>query len=779
MAPKTNYLQEYQRALSAYMNGDYPEAASITDELLQEHGDEPNLQLLRGHIHRCLLEFEAAKGCYHTVLNLTSDQELLGYAREGIVAAEEALAEDQTHAQLEGGQAFFSSLDQAVTEAGGGLGAERPDIDPYGEPTFGEINPFALGLQAAGSNPFLGGEEGPPLEPVLAESNPFGGVELGAEEDLAETRIFRSPEAASAISASPETWGSAEDLESEPMTGDRTLIMNMSGTSAIDGEAVVPLPVGDDAPPMQNLFNFEAQVDEPAMETTFVEEESAPLVAQSTSDRLTSPRTSGRLTPATPATPVASGRPAGSTTSPTAVRSQGAPMRWLVAGGVGAAAALVGFAIRQPVVAPIVSAGAAGTAAAYFASRGRGSSGGGGSMNRQALGDLISGCEALGQGNYTSARLSLDSTEMGDLVLAFNSMVDKVSERTSELQTKAEEVEQAREDLQRQVIRLLDDVEGAARGDLTVQAEVTADILGAVADSFNLTIQNIRQIVQQVKMAAVQVNRSAAESEIFARELSANALRQAQDLAVTLNSVQLMMDSIQRVADSVREAEEVGRRAEETAFKGGEAVDETVVGIQTIRESVAETTRKVKRLAESTQEISKIVNLISQVASKMNLLALNASIEAARAGESGRGFAIVADEVRQLSDRVGKSSKEIEQIVLQIQSETGTVMTAMEEGTQQVIRGTRLAEQAKRSLEEIIQVSQRIAGLVQSITADTIKQTEVSRSVTQVMQSVELTAQETSQEAQKVSVSLQTLVEVSRMLQSSVERFRLGSTEPL
>ena len=130
---------------------------------------------------------------------------------------------------------------------------------------------------------------------------------------------------------------------------------------------------------------------------------------------------------------------------------------------------------------------------------------------------------------------------------------------------------------------------------------------------------------------------------------------------------------------------------------------------------MAQTTRKVKRLAESSQEISKIVALISQIASRTNLLALNASIEAARAGEAGRGFAIVADEVRQLANRVAKALKEIEQIVKQIQSETGSVMTAMEEGTQQVIQGTHLAEQAKRSLEDIVQVSDRIHTLVRSI----------------------------------------------------------------
>ncbi len=396
---------------------------------------------------------------------------------------------------------------------------------------------------------------------------------------------------------------------------------------------------------------------------------------------------------------------------------------------------------------------------------------------QQGMQNLQEQFTSVSQGNLNARATVFAEDEMGHLATSFNQMSRVILTTTSEAQRKAQEQEQAKEDLQRQVIRLLDDVEGAARGDLTVQAEVTADVLGAVADSFNLTIQNLREIVQQVSVAARQVSKASTENEMFARSLSADALRQAEELAVTLNSVQVMTDSIQRVAESAREAEEVARSASTTALRGGESVERTVAGILAIRETVAETTRKVKRLAESSQEISKIVALISQIASRTNLLALNASIEAARAGEAGRGFAIVADEVRQLADRAAKASKEIEQIVLQIQSETSGVMTAMEEGTQQVIEGTRLAEQAKRSLEDIIQVSNRIDVLVRSITADTVEQTETSRAVAQVMQSVELTAQETSQESQRVSASLQNLVGVARDLLTSVERFKVDAAE--
>ena len=387
--------------------------------------------------------------------------------------------------------------------------------------------------------------------------------------------------------------------------------------------------------------------------------------------------------------------------------------------------------------------------------------------------DLKSQFESMQKGNLNAQATVSSEDEFGKLASSFNNMVHVISRTMTEAQGKAEEQEQAKEELQRQVIRLLDDVEGAARGDLTVRAEVSADVLGAVADSINLTIQNLREIVQQVKTAARQVNKGTTDSEMFARALSSDALRQAEELAVTLNSVQAMTEAIQRTGESAREAESVARSASATAKKGGEAVDRTLGGILEIRQTVVESTRKVKRLAEGSQEISKIVALISQIASRTNLLALNASIEAARAGDAGRGFAIVADEVRQLADRSAKALKEIEQIVRQIQGETGAVMTAMEEGNQQVIQGTHLAEQAKRSLDDIVQVSDHIDTLVRSISANMLQQTENSRSVATVVQSVELTAQETSQEAQRVSGSLHSLTKVAGDLLTSVERFRV------
>ncbi len=771
----SNYLSDYERATSAYVTGDYAEAARIADSLLRQYDEMPNLHLLRGHIYLCTQDYAQAREHYQRVLVLTDDPELVEYAQNGINDVNQYLAQEPVQddftapINLNGdrGDNPFAVADLYESER---EEAAPPETLVFREPApTVTANPFADVGEAMSEpvyNPFAVAEESvheePPLEPFPSS--------VGAEDDLMaggdHTLIMDAPFAGRSQRFAEDELdplGTSHTPSSEePDQGD-TLLMDPANRPTWTEPAAEP-----------NLFSF-AQT-----EAGFADDD--PLTGGTPRDHLDNTDALGVIPAVEPPVTRPSLKKAPAPTANvvvpmTPVRKPAGGLAKSLVHGLVVAGLAGGAAFLVPKPAGAVLAAVLGGGAAIALG------GGGGGVKsqrvRQFTEELRLSCEALGRGEFQSSLSVVGQDELTEAALAYNQMLTQIRERFQELQDKAEEVERSREDLQRQVIRLLDDVEGAARGDLTVQAEVSADILGAVADSFNLIIQNIRQIVQQVKTSALQVGRGATDSEYFARELSSNALRQAQELAGTLNSVQMMTDSIQRVAESAREAAEVARKASETALRGGEAVDQTVVGIQSIRESVAETTRKVKRLAESSQEINKIVNSIGQIAQRTNLLALNASIEAAKAGEAGRGFAIVADEVRQLADRTSRASKEIEQIVLQIQSETGLVMTAMEEGTQEVIRGTRVAEQAKRALEEIIQVSQQIDTLVQSITADTVRQTEVSRNVTQVMQSVELTAQETSQESQRVSVSLQNLVEVSRGLQASVERFRLGTTEPL
>ncbi|WP_315790839.1 methyl-accepting chemotaxis protein [Fischerella sp. JS2] len=333
---------------------------------------------------------------------------------------------------------------------------------------------------------------------------------------------------------------------------------------------------------------------------------------------------------------------------------------------------------------------------------------------------------------------------------------------------------QQKEALQMQLLELLSNVEGAASGDLTVRADVTAGEIGTVADFFNSIVESLRDIVTQVKVAASQVNQAIGTNSGAIHQLAEEALAQAAEIDHTLNAVDQMTASIQAVADSAQQAAIVAQNASTTAAKSGQAMDMTVQNILHLRETVGETAKKVKRLGESTQQISRVVALINQISMQTNLLAINAGIEAARAGEEGQGFAVVAEEVGELAARSAAATKEIEQIVENIQRETSEVVQAMEIGTAQVVEGTRIVEEAKGSLSQILEVSRQIDGLVQSISTTTASGVETSQIVSELMKQIAIISKRTSDSSLQVSESLQQTVKISQNLQETVGTFKVN-----
>jgi methyl-accepting chemotaxis protein PixJ len=340
--------------------------------------------------------------------------------------------------------------------------------------------------------------------------------------------------------------------------------------------------------------------------------------------------------------------------------------------------------------------------------------------------------------------------------------------------TDSDDERHQKETLQQQLLELLNDVEGAARGDLTVRANVTAGEIGTVADFFNSIVESLRDIVTQVQKAATHVNTAIGSNEGAMRHLAEEALTQAAEINRTLDAVDQMTQSMKAVAESAEKAAFVANHAANTATKSGHAMDLTVQNILSLRETVGETAKKVKRLGESSQQISRVVSLINQIAIQTNLLAINAGIEAARAGEEGQGFAVVAEEVGELAVRSAAATQEIEQIVENIQRETSEVVQAMEIGTTQVVEGTLIVEEAKQSLSEILDVSRQIDFLVQSISTATASQVETSQSVSQLMKDIAAISERTSNSSRQVSESLQQTVEISQQLQETVEAFKVS-----
>ncbi len=344
----------------------------------------------------------------------------------------------------------------------------------------------------------------------------------------------------------------------------------------------------------------------------------------------------------------------------------------------------------------------------------------------------------------------------------------------SEQQKKSEEEQRKeKEELQEQAFRLLMQVDPVSKGDLTIRATVTENEIGTIADSYNSTVENLRKIVTQVQSAAKEVTKNTNVNNDYMQSLSQRAIQQTQQIQTALNRVETMNQSIMMVATSTMEAEKVVQESANTVAKGDEAMNRTVEGILAIRETVAETAKKVKRLGESSQKISKVVNLINGFTDQTNLLALNASIEASHAGEEGRGFAVVAQEVRNLAKQSAEATGEIAKLVKDIQAETNEVVAAMEEGTQQVVVGTKLVDEAKNTLTEITRASGKINKLVEAIAAAAIEQSKDSEIVGRTMTQVAKIAQDNSLSANEILQSFKELLDLSQELQGTVAKFKV------
>lgn len=342
-----------------------------------------------------------------------------------------------------------------------------------------------------------------------------------------------------------------------------------------------------------------------------------------------------------------------------------------------------------------------------------------------------------------------------------------------QVQVFSQHQQQQAELLRHQLISLVNNVEEATQGNLTVRAEVTEGEIGTVADFFNAVIESLGEIVTQVKRTTTQVNAALGENEGAIRQLSFVSNQQAEEATRTLDSIEQMSHSIQQVADSACQAAAVTRIASVTAQESGEVMDRTVETILNLQETVAETAKKLERLGSSSQQIFQVVSLIKEIALQTNLLAINAGLEATRAGEEGKGFAIVAKEIGDLAAHSANATKDIEEIVAVIQAETKQVFEAMQQSVIQVVEGTHMVEVTKQSLGRILEVSHQIDQLVESISIAAGTQAKTSQVVTNLMKQMAKVSAETSQASHEISNSLQQTVVIAHQLQASVEVFKV------
>lgn len=378
---------------------------------------------------------------------------------------------------------------------------------------------------------------------------------------------------------------------------------------------------------------------------------------------------------------------------------------------------------------------------------------------------VLSGSLASTEGRAGLASIKIAFGLLGIILVVFVIIIVLIYRASN---SSVSESTQQNEDNQAAILLLLDELTDLAEGDLRVQATVTKSFTGAIADSINFSIDQMRELVSKINETSVKVSNAADQTQNSVSALSEASQRQANEIADVSEAVTEMAVSIDMVSDNAAESFSVAERSVEIASKGAAVVQNTIVGMDNIRGQIQETAKRVKRLGESSQEIGDIVALINDIADQTNILSLNAAIQASMAGDAGKGFAVVADEVQRLADRSGAAAKQISALIKTIQSDTNEAVTSMEQTTAEVVQGTRLAQDAGVSLGEIESVSKSLAEIIENISSTARQQAASAGKISNTMNSIQKTTTATTDGTKETVTAVGNLAEMANELRSSV-----------
>ncbi len=342
-------------------------------------------------------------------------------------------------------------------------------------------------------------------------------------------------------------------------------------------------------------------------------------------------------------------------------------------------------------------------------------------------------------------------------------------------QAKEEEAKATNDQNQAAILRLMNELQEVADGDLTVHATVSEDITGAIADSVNYTVEELRGLVERVTKTAQEVTSASTDAQTVSSELLTATEQQSREIQDASATVLKMAADITDVSKSANESAEVARQSVQAARQGATAVENAIKGMHEIREQIQETSKRIKRLGESSQEIGEITELISDITEQTNVLALNAAIQAASAGEAGRGFSVVAEEVQRLAERSAEAAKQIGALVRTIQADTHDAVAAMEKSTQGVVEGAKLSDAAGAALVDISGVSNRLAELIQDISFATGLQATSANGVALNIQHILSVTEHTQDGTEQTAESIRQLGALAQELKNSVSRFRVSA----